>query len=177
MLELAQTVRQLGTVEQQATLIHVATNSIQYHLVEEPDGGQSLQQLPCTDCLVPLTLSHLTVCPGRDADRWRQKLAAGILSLAEPAMADSGQVPAAIRRDLMDLLLWIFPPVSTLSPEQRSLHGVLCSVGAFPSSQLRPSLRSLSRAPVPGHASILQRLRLLCIQRVQDAYSAWKERF
>src|SRR6185437_14265867 len=43
MLELAAAVRRCGSAQQQTALLHAATNSIQYHLVEEADGSQSLQ--------------------------------------------------------------------------------------------------------------------------------------
>ena len=179
MLALADTVRRLGTPAQQTALMHIATNSIQYHLIEEADGSQSLQQLPCSRCLVPLTLSHLVQCSDSqsDAATLRKQLKDSLVDSLERSLADSALIPASARANPSSLLRWVFPPAPSLSTEQLQRHAILCMVGAFCSSQLRPSLRSLSRAPAPGRTSTLQQFRLLCVQHLLEAFATWKERF
>ena len=56
-----------GSPQHQSTLIHVATNSIEFLWLEEPDGRSALHRLRCNSCSCHLTLSHLVECQAPDA--------------------------------------------------------------------------------------------------------------
>ena len=77
MLDLGRVVLQRGTREQQATFVHVATNSIHYFRQPTMPAGSELHQLPCSDaCHCYLTIAHLAACeaPASVAFRARLKL-------------------------------------------------------------------------------------------------------
>ena len=70
-----------GSLQHQSTLIHVATNSIEFLWLEEPDGRSALHRLRCNSCSCHLTLSHLAECPAPDAVAIRSQLHRAILSV------------------------------------------------------------------------------------------------
>jgi len=179
MVELDRVVRRFGSPLQQTAVVHLVTNSIHYHRVEEPGGDSSLQQLSCSDCPGEvMSLEHLCFCSGSEATRVRNRMRDALVK----ALNQSDEARDWIRNlrhfDLAALLKLLFPPAADSSPAQQHRHAVLCFIGAFRSSHLcLPLRRALTRELRPRGASILQQLRLLFVQHIWEAFSVWKERF
>ena len=92
LLDTSREVMACGSPLQQATFLHVATNSIQCCWQKQADGTSKVLPLPCTACGVALTLAHLAVCKTPDGVSFRaaQKLAVLNLTVARSLASDLG---------------------------------------------------------------------------------------
>jgi len=127
MVELDRVVRRFGSPLQQTAVVHLVTNSIHYHRVEEPGGDSSLQQLSCSDCPGEvMSLEHLCFCSGSEATRVRNRMRDALVK----ALNQSDEARDWIRNlrhfDLAALLKLLFPPAADSSPAQQHRHAVLC---------------------------------------------------
>jgi hypothetical protein len=89
MIELGRLTMMHGTSAQQATFVHIATNSIQYHWRTDASDNSSLQQLQlhCAQCDDTMSFTNLTTYPAISSIDWQRELrnanAAVLSSLAQ----------------------------------------------------------------------------------------------
>ena len=80
LLDTSKEVMTCGSPLQQATFLHVATNSIQCCWQKLADGSSKVLPLPCSTCGVALTLAHLAVCQAPNSSNFRDAQKQAILA-------------------------------------------------------------------------------------------------
>ena len=189
MLELGRVVLQHGSAAQQATLVHVATNSIHFHW-QAPDGDSVappvLQQLRCSaPCAEVLTLAHLSACLHATGVSYRQQLRSDIVRLLSAALRRLRGVCCTVSLHCLRCSSPFPMPApaagaaaaSLAEQQHRHLAGLMC--GAFTASQANAAARAvgfIGPAAAADGRSMLQRLRLLCLDSIASLYSERKER-
>lgn len=175
MVELGRVVRLHGSPAQQATFVHVATNSIHHRWHGAP---ASLQQLQCAACNVTLTLEHFVACPAPPHSLARRQLRDDCLRTLRAYAADSSWLRRHAHVSLEQLLLALFPlpDAAGVDPAlQRHRHLALCSLGAFSAAQATAAATLLGLEPQPKAARCaLHDLRLLCLESIEKAYTPLK---
>jgi ribonuclease HI len=176
MLDLSRIVLAAGSSAQQATLINVATNSIQCAWTTAADNTQHVRPLDCPDCPdVACSLGHLAECAGTHATRFRSNLRSDIF-----AVLDSTPCTAAWRRqqgrdDLQQILLRLFPMIAFFVPsEEKHLHFTRLLCGAFTARQANVAAKSLGFPSAEDGRPTLQRIRLACLDRIAQVFSDLK---
>jgi hypothetical protein len=189
-LDLGRIVLKQGSAQQQATFVHIATNSIHFLWASDAAAGrESVQRLQCEDCsaaderTVELTLSHLTDCPSAVGVDYREQLQRDILQLLQT----HGQTATWLREHngsrLSSMLLDLFPMSATvaasppLDPGRRHhLTSAMC--GVLSSSQLTAAARTVGFTDpldLPIGVRVMQQLCLLCIGHIGRVFSLRKE--
>jgi hypothetical protein len=79
-----------STSIQQSTLVHLATNSIQYYRKPQPDGTSILLQLQCDQCDMIGTVPHLTNCPSSIGIKYENDLHDSIKTLLKTNSSVTG---------------------------------------------------------------------------------------
>ena len=183
MVDLGCMVMRLGTPEQQAALIHVATNSIHWFL--QPDPGDSskqlLRQLHCDSCDTTLTIIHFFNCPLAEPTRHRTRLRDTILHQLTQA-DDSKQWlrtrPALPVGELVDLLRQVFPPSSEAAATDGlglALHSDRCLVGALTRRELGAACRALGFQDKKAGLAVLHHVQLACLDHIQVFFASAKK--
>jgi hypothetical protein len=179
MVDLGRVVMRHGSSQQQCTLVHVATNSVHFYWPPAVAAvvDASVQRLTCPHCHTPLTLTHLASCSlSATCMQFQHRLKTHILQLVAPPAAAS-PVTQQWRRDhahlsLTAMLRQLFPmpdvPPASLHP-QRYDAALVC--GAFTLRQSNAAAKSLGCADLLTGRSLMQRLRLLCLDHVAHFYS------
>jgi len=185
-MQLGRTVLRLCSAEQQRAFLHLATNSIHYHLVPSADGSdkEQLAELHCAACNATLSAAHLTVCQSAVETTRRLKLQRDIIALLSgfsPSADWAHQYRAA---PLSSILLSLFPmPAAVaasrpLSAERhRHLSFALC--GVVSTRQLNAAARAVgftSPLDVPSGRRCMHQLQLLCVDSVQRLFADLKSR-
>ena len=159
-----------GSREQQCTLLHVATNSIHFHWLEDASGDSSLKQLQCEDCAQTLDLAHLLECPSPSSVAYRRQMRISFIAIlalspvARPWLArNTGLALAALLRSL-------FPP----PPAPPYTHAVRCSVGAFTAAEANAAAKELGFVPAKEGLSALTQLRLTCLDNIHAHFTRLK---
>jgi ribonuclease HI len=176
MLDLSRVVLAAGTPTQQATLINVATNSIQCAWTPAADNSQRVRPLDCPDCAdVACTLGHLAECSKSHASGFRSNLHSDIFAVL-------GSVPytAAWRRQhgrdsLQQILLLLFPIAYFKTTEEKHLHFTRLLCGAFSARQANVAAKSLGFPNAEDGRPTLQRIRLACLDRIAQVFSDLKK--
>ena len=181
MVDLGRMVMRLGSPEQQATLVHVATNSIHWFL--QPDPGDPskrlLQQLHCDSCDTTLTIIHLFNCPLARPARHRTRLRRAIVDLL--GQSDEGKEwlrtrPALSLGEPVDLLRQLFPPsAEAAASDGLALHSDRCLVGALTQRELGAASRSLGFLDKKAGLAVLHRVQLACLDRIQRFFAKVKK--
>jgi tRNA(Arg) A34 adenosine deaminase TadA len=181
LLDTAKAVLACGTPEQQATLVHVATSSIQAHwhqpVAADPAARAVLRSLQCTGCLVACTLEHLASCPAASGTRFRADLQRDVLRTlaSDPCTADWLRAHGRLALPALLLRLMPVPAESDVGPpvlvaKHRHLTRVMC--GVFSARQANAAAKSLGFATAEDGRHLLQQLRLRCLDRVGAFFSA-----
>jgi ribonuclease HI len=183
MVELGRIARLFGTPTQQATLVHVATNSAHFHWVYEPPPSRicALQQMQCAHCNTAFDLSHLALCPSPSSSLARLALRDDIVNLLTRFAAADPWLRRHAHLILDQLLLALFPPgvvAAGADPlAHRDRHLTLCMLGAFTPAESSAAAKSLGLAPCPSDALRAMRdLRLLCLESIDKIYTPLKAR-
>ena len=198
MVELGRITLRLGSPALQDTLLHVASNSLHFHLVNSAVAnarGRLRQQLcrwRCTACMEPgsappvraeLTPLHLLSCPQPTATRFRSKLHLAVVQLlSEPNYPDTLawlRDNGGAGGDLSALLHALFqpPPAATAaSAEDSTRQPALCLVGAFSKSEASWAVRRLKLPDRADGLALLHQLRLLCLRHIRRFYNLLKKR-
>ena len=165
----------------QSTLLHVATNSMQYQWVDGADAADAatLQQLQCAACHTTMTLLHLAVCPDAPASAYRHQLRIDILGLiAEFDDADSWYYRHC-RQQLPSLIHRLFPPPRDvrLAADRQPLilHSARCLIGAFTVAEGSAVSTAIGLKDATQKQMFVTRLRRLCLAAVDDLYAPLKE--
>jgi len=171
MLDLSRIVLAAGSPAQQATLIHVATNSIQCAWVETADNPKPhVVALLCPNCVgLTCSLGHLAECAKGHATRFRTALRSDIL-----AVLDSVPCTADWRRrhggqDLQQILLRLFPIAASAPNDAKHQHFTRLLCGAF-SARLANAAARLLGFPAEDGRLTLQRIRLACLDRIAQVF-------
>ena len=177
MLELGRQVLRHGSASLQATLVHVATNSIQYFWTKDPHGHGALQQLPCTAACDQLrTLEHITECMlDRSIIEFRKRLQQSVCSALSEDACTRGWLATHQHLALRALLLALFPAPASASADEQRRHLALLMVGAFTPPQATAASKLLGFATAKDGRQCLLRLRLRCLESIEKAYRNWKE--
>jgi hypothetical protein len=174
MLDLGTAVLKHSSTELQATFLHVATNSIDYHWMRGADRDGQLQRMRCTACAKFLSLDHLAECRGPLGVAFHAGLQRDLLSLLAKSASTSAWLLKHRGRTLLQQLLSLFPcPAPVPSPEY-SRHITRSMCGAFTHSQATSASRLLGFASVEDGAPTLLQMRLLCLQHVDTLFRGLK---
>jgi ribonuclease HI len=177
MIDLGRVAMRLGSAEHQATLVHVATDSVDFHIGPSADGSK-LQRLRCSSCGgCEFRLLHLSDCPSAAARAHRSRLQSDLVRLlsecAESRSWLSGLAPPPC--DLLALLRLLFPPpASATAPEQLTSHFARCQVGALTLAELRAASRLLGFESARDGLAVLHRVQLAFLARIHTFYSQKK---
>ena len=175
MLDLSRIVWAAGSPAQQATLINVATNSIQCAWTTAADNSQRVRPLDCPDCPdVACSLGHLAECARAHATRFRSNLRSDIF-----AVLDSAPCTAAWRRQqsgdsLQQIFLRLFPLAYFAPAEEKHLHFARLLCGAFSARQANVAAKSLGFPSAEDGRPTLHRIRLACLDRIAQVFSVLK---
>ena len=176
MIDLGQAVLRHGSSSQQLTLVHVATNSIEFFWPAAVAGNPkpSLQRLQCGQCGVVLTLDHLVDCPAPHCLQFRIQLASDIRRTLSADACTRDWLVANSRLMLNDLLLTLFPIAASASVQERLHHLTCLLVGAFTRRQANIAAKSIGFASAESGRPYLLQLRLLCLESINRVYCNWK---
>ena len=178
MLDLGQVVMSTGNSFQQVTLVHVCTNSIEYHWVESvavTPVTSTLHQVCCVPCDSVMSLEHLSTCPQPLATQFRQSLHHDLLTLISHYSGTRNWIRRVESLTLTAMLDDLFPFPSLLLPAAaKSAHQCLSMLGAFSVTQSKSAIRKIAFTDTSDGTSALQRFRLICLSHVGEAYAKWK---
>jgi hypothetical protein len=167
-----------GSAQHQTTLVHVATNSIEFLWLEDAGGHSSLHRLRCGPCDRHLSLSHLADCPAPDGIAFRSKLRRAILRLlssTDCTDCTSGWLRVKSRLELGALLLSSFPIAASAPVEEQRRHLTRLICGAFTNRQATAAAKSLGFDSAEAGRATLRQLRLLCLEHIEKVFSDRKE--
>ena len=150
MRDMGRVIMKHGSHQEQQTFVHVATNSIQYHRVVDPndDSKTILTQLQCRSCKnETLELTHLMSCPDPLSLDLRQEILTSVLDGFDHLSECQHWLQRA-RDDhvhLHDLMIWLFPLAasSSSSDVERHDHTTRCMIGAFTAAQSTNAIKRL----------------------------------
>ena len=131
MLDLARAVLLHGSSELQATLVHVATNSIDFHWLHRVGQNASLEQLSCPVCSQVFTIGHVVTCPAPCGVAFRAGLRRDLLALFAPLACTTVWMRANGHRNLQLQLLSLFPPSPAATPLEQHRHLIFITCGAL----------------------------------------------
>ena len=120
-----------GSAQHQTTLVHVATNSIEFLWLEDAGGHSSLHRLRCDPCDRHLSLSHLADCQAPDGVAFRSKLRRSILRLLSSTGCTSSWLRVNSRLELGALLVSLFHIAASALVEEQRRHLTRLICGAF----------------------------------------------
>ena len=183
MIELGRSAMRSGSPIQQSTLVHVATNSIQFRWVRaDPDGApDSLQELECSPCQRALTLAHVAVCPHNRPFR---------NTLRDALIASMGTHPTATAwlsprrtQPLAVLMDGLFPPAPDPPPDDLGpppltdeAQAACMMIGAFTSSASTAAAKSLGFASPRDGRDVMDAWRMTCLTHTHTFYADLKGR-
>jgi hypothetical protein len=162
-----------GKSHHQTTLVHVATNSVEFLWLEEIGGRSALHRLRCDSCGCHLTLSHLVECPAPDGLAIRPQLCHAILALLSEQDCTSDWLRANERLHLVPMLLRPSAASAPAEEQRRHLTRLIC--GAFTNGQATSAAKALGFDPAEKGCSTRRQLRLLCLEHIDEVYSTRKE--
>jgi hypothetical protein len=159
-----------GSPSQQATFMHIATNSIQCCWQQSADGSsRQLKPLWCDSCDVALTLTHLTECADNTVFRLSQRVA--VLTLLSSYAWTQPWLDVRLHLSLSELLLELFPrPPDT--PMHLHITRIMC--GVFSARQANAALKSIGCTRAQDGRRLMLELRLCCVDGVQIFFQALK---
>ena len=165
-----------GSSKQQATFVLVASNSIEHHRVDRPDGTSHVQQLQCSACACALTLPHLTICDGVTRLSYRRRLQTAILDCLQASGARPAWIDTNRRRSLDRVLLSLFPLPSAARAiaTDAAVHLTRCFVGLFVEGEGITAVSALDVSDRNVGHDVLCRLRLICLDHLDQFYSNLK---
>ena len=165
-----------GSAQQQSTLVHVATNSVEFLWLEDAAGGRSsLQRLRCSHCNRHFDLSHLASCPAPDGIAFRSQMRRDILRLLASADCTRDWLHVNSRLELGALLLSLFPIAASTPADEQRRHLARLICGAFTNRQAAAAAKSLGFDSAEAGRATLRQLRLLCLEHIDKVFSDRKE--
>ena len=175
MIDLGQAVLRHGSIAQQTTLVHVATNSIEFFWPAGSVRNDQLKRLHCAPCNKVLTPSHLAECPEPTCCQFRIRLAGDIHNILVAEACTRDWRIANSRLTLSELLFSLFPLAATATAQERLRHLTCLLVGAFTGRQANAAAKRLGFPYAEAGRSCLLQLRLRCLENIHQVYRSWKE--
>jgi hypothetical protein len=159
-----------GSPSQQATFMHIATNSTQCCWQQSADGSsRQVKPLWCDSCDAALTLTHLTECADNTVFRLSQRVA--VLTLLSSYAWTQPWLDVRLHLSLSELLLELFPrPPDT--PMHLHITRIMC--GVFSARQANAALKSIGCTRAQDGRRLMLELRLCCVDGVQIFFQALK---
>jgi ribonuclease HI len=159
-----------GSPSQQASFMHIATNSIQCCWQQSADGSsRQVKPLWCASCDVALTLTHLTECADNAVFRFNQRVV--VLTLLSSYAWTQPWLDVRRHLSLTELLLELLPrPPDT--PMHLHVTRIVC--GVFSARQANAALKSLDCIRAQDGRRLMQELRLCCVDGVQTFFQTLK---
>ncbi|MDR3548387.1 MAG: hypothetical protein P4M11_09020, partial [Candidatus Pacebacteria bacterium] len=173
-LDLGRSVLKYGDSDQQATLIHVATNTIHFALTTKADGSKELCKLICTPCDEPLSLDHLASCQEPLCANFHRQLHRKVLDLFAPYDSCEHWCRMQSRTDLYRLWLSLFPLTLSASADDVCSYPARCLIGAFTNSECSRAVSFLGFDELKKGLAVFHRLRLVCLDHIEEFYSKQK---
>jgi len=176
MLDLSRVVLASGSPTQQATLLHIATNSIQCVWTTAADNSQCVRPISCPDCPdLTCALSHMAGCAGAHATRFRSDLRSDILAVLHASAHTADWCHRYGGGDLQQILMRLFPISSTVSGEEQRQHFARSFCGAFSARHANAAAKQLGFPSAEDGRLTLQRIRFACLDRIAQVYSDLKK--
>jgi len=169
LLDTSRVVLATGTAVQQATLIHIATSSIQCCWQLQLDGTRKVLPLQCHACGSALTLLHLSACAAHAAFRDGQRHA--MLAVLSTEACATAWLSAHGHLPIDQLLTRLFPPATSTSAH---VHITRTMCGVFSTSQANAACKQLGITRAADARRLMQQLRLCCMDGVHAFYTALK---
>ena len=160
-----------GSPLQQATFLHVATNSIQCCWQKLADDTSKVLPLPCNACGVALTLAHLAICKAPDGVNFRAAQKLTMINLIDCDPATSRWLCVHQHLPLTDLLTRLFPPPPG-TPNDLHITRVMC--GVFSTRQANAALKLIGVTNAKHGRQLMQQLRLCCLDGLHQHFNALK---
>jgi hypothetical protein len=163
-LATSKVVLKCASAEQQATLVHIATNSIQCCWQLQPDGAtRKLQPLWCATCNAAATLTHLVDCTHASAIGFRCVQRDALHEVLSSEASSAAWLAPRQRLSFTQLLLQLFPRPPSIPLPQHSAH-VLCGVFCEGAAD------AVGITRVKDARRFMRELLLLCIDGVRVHY-------
>jgi hypothetical protein len=175
MIDFGRAVLRDGSIAQQTTLVHAATNSIDFFWPAGSVGNDQLKRLQCVQCNQVLTLLHLAECPAPPCLQFRIRLNSDIRNILATEACTRGWLLANSRLMLSELLFSLFPLAATATAQERLRHLACLLVGAFTDRQANAAAKRLGFPSAEAGRPCLLQLRLRCLESIHRIYSSWKE--
>ncbi len=159
-----------GSPSQQATLVHIATNSIQCCWQQSADGAsRQVKPLWCASCDAALTLTHLTDCADNAVFRINQRVA--VLVVLSSCDWSDHWVDSRRHLPLTQLLVELLPlPPDT--PMHLHITRIMC--GVFSARQTNAALKTLGCTRAQDGRKLMLELRLCLLDGVQSFFQHLK---
>jgi hypothetical protein len=176
-MDMGRTVLKSGSHDEQQTFVHVATNSIHYHLQPlslgaDPGPGE-LKQRECEPCGAILTVHHLMTCPEPLAIGMRRDLQLDILAAFGRLDECQDWCRAMSRLDHQQMARTLFPPpAAAVSAGARLDHLVRCMIGAFTHSECQRAIKSLGIKKHKEGLGAFDRFRCVCLAHIAKFYAS-----
>ena len=166
-----------GTDSQQQTLVHAASNSIQFHWVDGLDGKAKVEQLVCAACRQMMDIAHLANCPAPPSVAFRDRLHVAIVDLfkafPECDVWCRNSTPARI--SLEQLLLSLFPlSVSASTVEDVRDHTARGIFGAVTRAECQAGVGEIGIKDRKEGVKTFLQYRLLCLDHIESFFSKLK---
>ena len=133
-----------------------------------------MQQVQCIPCAEPMTVLHVARCPGGEALRFRHSLRRSIADLLAESADARVWLHANRRLSLAELFARLFPPPPAATRDDTLRHEARCFMGAFTRRESNAAAKTLGVAESDAKQSLMERLRLLCVEQFDAAFKRWK---
>ena len=173
MIDLGNAVMRFGSAIEQCTVVHVATNSIEYLWMQGGHHNSALHQLQCSSiCVRPLTLEHLSNCDSDSIVQFRANLQLAMVSLLRRHCEAYAWLQRHQNQPLHSFLSALIPEIGD---DVHVRHRTLMMCGAFTNRQGSQALRQLTISDPAEGQRLLNKLRLLCLQHIHSLYTKRKQ--
>lgn len=186
MIDLGRVIMKFGSTQDQATFIHLATNTIDRYWKIVPNNlmpsveEKTYIHLQCEfdTCKTDMNLSHFSSCPNSKAVSSRLQLRNTLVQSITDSQSQSNWLDVNRRLALSSFLLRLFPPsAETRSVDDRNRHITRCMMGAFTSAEANAASKLLSfpiKNPSKQTPSPMDLLRLHSVKHFTHTFNDWK---
>ena len=179
MVDSCRDVMRHGSLVQQSTLVHVATNSIHHHWHSAVGAARStarLVQLRChIRCATDLTIAHLAVCQRHSA--YRNKLRDAIVNLLDRHESTHDWLRVNNKLNLHPFMTAMMPSVHPIpvGSDVTQLRHAQLMIGAFTKHDVEAAITRIGLDKDKGAKSIMIKMRLECLDHIREIYNKMKE--
>ena len=173
-----------STPLQQATFVHVSTNTVHFHWHRDADARipARIVQLQCDECASPLTLTHLAACQQPGGVQYRRRLHRRLVRVLSRTASAAAWLSASNSVGLDALLARLVPAPPDLASRDRARaesdaqsRRARLMLGAFTATESRAAARTIGIEVAAEGALVMRRARLTCLDAVERHYTRLKE--